>query len=1566
MESGRWRPGVTARACAGPAASIWSAGAVALALAAATLVAALGGPAATVAPPAVAQTSDGERFSVLVFSRTTHHEDHRPSSNAGDAAMTEMGIDGDFSVTLAGDDGAGLFTHAGLRDFDVIVLNNNGGANVLNAEQRIAFERWMQRGGGVVGIHGASNSDTDWEWFGAMVGGAWFRDHPSGAFQFQDAEVEIEDGGHPATEHLPATWTMNDEWHAFHANPRPDVHVLATLDESSYDLAGTQPMGDHPIVWCTEYDGGRHLYSGLAHNASTWANADYREHIRGAIEWAAGEEPGDCGEPRRGRPSASSLEKALLEDDLQNPMSLQVAADGRVFFVEIGQLHGNPSGPENYIGRVKVHDPAAGDTFVVGEIPVHRRPGQNQNGLLGIALDPDFEQNGLIYLFYSAPNPGGLDGVQHVSRFEFDPGAGPVGEIDLDSEVVLLEIPHQRLVCCHSSGSLAFGPDGYLYASTGDDTEHSQSQGYAPIDQRPCGPGGWTPGDATCQPATWPEDSLYAADSRRTSGNTADLRGKILRIDPIESATPADEPGLGSTYTVDDRNLFTSGDYDHLFPGGEYDPELGRPEIYAMGLRNPFRFVIDPGTGWIYEGEVGPDANADNANRGPMGYDEINQIREAGNFGWPFCAADNRPYRRWTFPSGPAGAPYECEQGPVNDSGRNTGLDTLPPAQEPLIWYPYGASSTFPELPLGSGRAAFAGPVYHYDPALESDVKLSRWFDGKLIWADWSRRWLAATTLDGQGDYAGTERIMEWESFVRPHEFELGPDGALYIFEWGENYNYAGEGINPDSALYRIEGRRGNHPPVATASADRTSGPGPLTVNFTGELSDRGGAQAPEYEWDFGDGETSSQANPTHVFEQNGTHEVTLTVSDGTTEDSTSLQITVHDVGCVPLRSDHFEGDELDAGRWAFLHPSTQTAPTASGGNLNLALSQYGFDMGRPGPATILGQEMPAGDWEVVARIDAPGLAADNTGQSAYAKVGLIVFQDHATQPNYHWISYQHARNGDGNPPVATESYFEATAQNGTTGGTNGSGWTLGSRVGLGPVATNLPTFWLRVTRTGNLIEGFYSLSDPDTGATWTSINAGNASTLDITNFMPAGQGPIYVGPYGANGSTTVAYDYIRLDPDEFVCEEDVDPPVTTAAVLPEAQPDGAAEDVYADPVEVELSATDGDDEHASGVERTEYRVDGGDWETAENTDGDDPFRTYIPVSDEGEHAVEFRSVDNAGNVEETQSVEFEIDYDGELPETCAIDAVSDTWQPNHCEVRFGGTVTWRFGGGAQFPHDLWLIEPGQDPDSPGFAITDGTVPPGSDPVSHTLFQAGTWTYVCKLHSFVSGGNWQGMVGTVLVGDPEFEDTTPPQTTVALNGAAPEASYEGDVTATFTATDPGPDAWGVDYTEYRIDSGSDDDWATYNELSPPVVSAPGPHEIDYRSRDNVGNVENTKTVAFEIDAEVGEPALGLSAQPKLRKLSRKAKRAVFRVRASNPGDAATGPVRLCANAPKKRLRVHGPSCRTIPDLAPGAGRVQAFRLKVRRPARGKTTRVRVTARAGPLARKVAVRVKVKR
>jgi cytochrome c len=226
----------------------------------------------------------GSRGGVLVFSRTTAFR-HGEAIEAGRAAMQDR-----FGADVTED--AGRFSDDGLRGYEVVVLLQTNGPGVLTGAQRSAFERWVRSGGGVVAIHAAANADRDWAWYGELLGGARFRNHPPGRLQFQRATVNVQDPNHPATEALPRAWHRTDEWYNFAPEPGPRAHVLATLDERTYEEVDRTPAAErHPIAWTTRLDGGRALYTALGHGAEAWDEPLYRDHIFGAVEWAAGVRP---------------------------------------------------------------------------------------------------------------------------------------------------------------------------------------------------------------------------------------------------------------------------------------------------------------------------------------------------------------------------------------------------------------------------------------------------------------------------------------------------------------------------------------------------------------------------------------------------------------------------------------------------------------------------------------------------------------------------------------------------------------------------------------------------------------------------------------------------------------------------------------------------------------------------------------------------------------------------------------------------------------------------------------------------------------------------------------------------------------------------------------------------------------------------------------------------------------------------------------------------------------------------------------------------------------------------
>jgi cytochrome c len=445
--------------------------------------------------------------------------------------------------------------------------------------------------------------------------------------------------------------------------------------------------------------------------------------------------------------SAAPLIKETIVTGLQDPMEVAIAPDGNLFVIERE-------------GRVVRVNPQTGGLFDIGTIPVEHLKETHadssyarEDGMLGIAIDPDFEKNQCIYLYYSAADII----ANRLSRFTLKDG-----KIDPASELKLLEIPTERENrVCHHGGSVEFGPDGLLYVSTGDNTNPFESAGFAPIDDR---------------------DGRTERDAQRSAGNTNDLRGKVLRIKPTEEG-----------YEIPAGNLFKPGTANT------------RPEIYVMGCRNPFRISIDSKTNSLYWGEVGPDARGE-SNNGPRGHDEVNQAKEAGNFGWPFVIADNKPYPIRDFANNSLGKMTD-PAAPVNPGQRNTGLKNLPPAQPALIWYTYNNSEEFPVMGKGS-RNAMAGPVFYFDSSRKHNI-LGKEDDRTLLTYDWMRGRIFKAKLDANEKLEKLEGFIE--KLVHPMDLEMDKDGSLVLLEYGSGWYF-----NRNGSVSRLRPDDGNKLPTIT------------------------------------------------------------------------------------------------------------------------------------------------------------------------------------------------------------------------------------------------------------------------------------------------------------------------------------------------------------------------------------------------------------------------------------------------------------------------------------------------------------------------------------------------------------------------------------------------------------------------------------------------------------------------------------------------------------------------------------------------------------------------------
>ncbi|RYY75586.1 MAG: c-type cytochrome [Gammaproteobacteria bacterium] len=686
---------------------------------------------------------------VLVFSKTKgwRHD----SIPAGIAALQKMASDNSFSIVATED--ANIFTDAQLSSFNAIVFLNTT-SDVLDDAQQIAMERFIQAGGGFVGIHAATDTEWEgnWHWYRRLVG-AVFKSHPNEPSNVQQARVDVRDKNHPSTEKLPSLFEIADEWYNYR-----DFYefnkVLLTVDEKTY--RGGEHGDYHPLAWYHDFDGGRSFYTGLGHSAETFSDPNFVQLLLGGLKYAVG------GKPKldysKAAPEPNRFTKKVLVDNLNEPVQVSFFANGDALIALRG-------------GGVLLVDYKTGETRDVGKIEVDPH-GQIEFGLLGFAIDPNVEKNHNIYATLNVAKEDGSS-VERLARFKWIDG-----KIDVKSQEVLWDFPVDQN-CCHTGGDLQFGNNGELFVSTGDNSTPFTEEGYGPLDMRP---------------------ESAASDALRSAGNTQDFRGKVLRIIPKESGG----------YDIPKDNLFK-------------DPKDGRPEIYVMGTRNAYKITYDKPTSTLFYGDIGPDAGEDSPLKGTRGYDEINRVTQAGNFGWPLFVGNNFAYKDYDYATGKSQR-YFNPLAPVNNSPRNTGAKQLPPAQRPLLWYPYGSSDQFPELGKG-GRMALVADVYRNENYPASEHRLPAYYNNKLFILDFMRNWVKAVSFDEVGRIIKIEPFAADVEYTSPIDARFAPDGTLYVLEYGKAW-FKG---NPEASLSRIEyAGAGNRPPIAKISMDKPQGAAPF------------------------------------------------------------------------------------------------------------------------------------------------------------------------------------------------------------------------------------------------------------------------------------------------------------------------------------------------------------------------------------------------------------------------------------------------------------------------------------------------------------------------------------------------------------------------------------------------------------------------------------------------------------------------------------------------------------------------------------------------------------------
>jgi type 1 glutamine amidotransferase len=288
-------------------------------------LAVLGGALTLLAPQIAA--AKAEQPAVLVFTKAAGfvHKSIVP----GTEAIRKLGAENGFTVETTADPAA--FTPANLAKYKALVFLSTTGNVLPESAQRAALEGYIRGGGGYFGIHAASDMGgvaTSWPFYLGLVGAA-FKGHtnsrlysdtplparpgltyggklaqaPADADQVspvmkasssEPARVVVEDRRSPLTRGWGGALTLTDEWYGFVANPRPQVHVIAKVDETTYSPGRGEMGADHPIAWCRAYEGGRSVYTALGHPIGAWSDPRVLSHVLGGIRLAAGIVPFKC------------------------------------------------------------------------------------------------------------------------------------------------------------------------------------------------------------------------------------------------------------------------------------------------------------------------------------------------------------------------------------------------------------------------------------------------------------------------------------------------------------------------------------------------------------------------------------------------------------------------------------------------------------------------------------------------------------------------------------------------------------------------------------------------------------------------------------------------------------------------------------------------------------------------------------------------------------------------------------------------------------------------------------------------------------------------------------------------------------------------------------------------------------------------------------------------------------------------------------------------------------------------------------------------------------------------
>ena len=472
---------------------------------------------------------------ILVFNKTEGY--FHESTDAGVKALRQLCRDNNIKMDVT--DNGEKFVEANLLRYAAVVFLNTAG-DVLDQQQEKALEQYIHAGGGFVGIHTAIDTEHNWDWYGKLIGAKF-----ASQTEVEKAVLKIEDRLHLATQFIHDSLIRSDEWFTL-KDISPDIHIILSIEENSYSNGIIRNF--HPVSWYQEFEGGRVFVTAMGHTNESYQEEYFLRHLLGGVKYAIGENKGhnknnqSYKKDTALKPMTDDFVKTNFICGLDEPMAMDIFPDGKIIFIE-------------RTGAIKLFDPDSENLQIVSRINVFTR---QEEGLLGIAIDPGWKNNHWIYLYYT---PKKDNGAIRLSRFVFVNNS-----LQLSSEKIMLKVPTlkgQELF--HAAGSIEFDDKGFLYLSTGDNSAHSGNE-YALIDER---------------------QGRIAFDAQRSSANSMDLRGKILRIKPLADGS----------YLCPKGNLYANEDVI-LPPATEQKPD--DPDLSEKNKRNSQR-------GFVNRGKAGED-----------------------------------------------------------------------------------------------------------------------------------------------------------------------------------------------------------------------------------------------------------------------------------------------------------------------------------------------------------------------------------------------------------------------------------------------------------------------------------------------------------------------------------------------------------------------------------------------------------------------------------------------------------------------------------------------------------------------------------------------------------------------------------------------------------------------------------------------------------------------------------------------------------------------------------------------------------------------------------------------